>query len=256
MKHPVRKTFVAVALVVGVSAGVAGTAFATTGGPSTPTSAPASNASDNGARLGAIKGKAEAAISGRLESLDSALAGVTSSSVLTASDKQALLALLNGDVSGLTALDSKTRADTTVARASVDYKQIFTGYRVYALALPQVRLVTTTDRITGRTVPRLSDDQAKLADLLAGKDKNKDTAAVQAAMSNIAGQITAIITTANGLSGRVLALTPAQWNANHAVLVGPRQSLQTAQAKAKTARSGVAFVRAAIRSGAKPSANS
>ncbi len=247
MRHPVRKTFVAMALVVGASAGVVGTAFATNGESAAPTAASPSNASDNGARLGAIEAKAEAAISARLKSLNSAIAGVTGSSVLTPSDKQALLGILNGDVSGLAALGSKIHADAAVAQASVDYKRIFTGYRVYALALPQVRLVTTADRITGRTVSRLADDHAKLADLLAGKDKNKDTPAVQAAMNNLAGQITATTTTASSLAGRVLALVPAQWNTNQAVLVGPRQTLRTAQAEAKTGRSDVAFVRSAIR---------
>jgi hypothetical protein len=203
--------------------------------PTTPASSPSSAGSP--AHLAAIKARAAAAISRRLASLNQTIPQVTANSVITAADKATLLATLNGDVSGLTTLGQKIAADTTVAAATTDYQEIFLGYRVYALALPQVLYAEAADAITSTVLPRLRDADTTLAALLAGVDSGKDTPAVQAAMTDLGQQIAAATTATNGISATVLAFTPAQWDANHALLHGPRQTLAGATknvAKAKT----------------------
>ncbi len=96
---------------------------------------------------------------------------------------------------------------------------------MYALALPQVRYAEAVDDITGGVLPKLTNAQTTLAGLLAGVDSAKNTAAVQASMTDLGKQIAAITSTTNGLSATVLAYTPAQYDANHAVLSQPRASL-------------------------------
>jgi hypothetical protein len=233
MNRSVRRAIAGVALAGCASIGLA---------------APAWAAGSNGsATLSGIKQKAAAAISARLSSLSTAIPAVKSNRWLTAPDKTTLLNTLTADQSGLTALQPKIQADTTVAQARTDYQSIFLDYRVYALALPQVRLAAATDDITGGVLPRLTDAQSRLTSLLSGTDSGKNTAAVQAAMSDLAAKIQAITSSTSGLSASVLALTPAQYDANHTVLAGPRETILSARADIVAARADVMTVVGALK---------
>jgi len=225
---------------------IAGAALA--GCASIGLAAPAWAAGSNGAAtLSGIKGKAASAISARLSSLSTAIPAVDSNKWLTATDKTTLLNTLTADRSGLTALGPKIQADTTVAQARTDYQSVFLDYRVYALALPQVRLAAATDDITSGVLPRLTDAQSRLTSLLSGPDSAKNTAAVQAAMSDLAAKIQAITSATSGLSATILALTPAQYDANHTVLAGPRETIFSARADIVAARADVETVVGALK---------
>jgi hypothetical protein len=213
-------------------------------GPAVASSSSA--APDHGQSLTAIQQRAAVAIAKRLASLSVAINDVTNSSAISSGDKTTLLATLNGDVTGLTALGVTIAADTTAQQALTDYKTIFTGFRVYALALPQVRFAAAADTITVTVLPKLTDAQSKLAALLAGVDSGKNTPAVQAAMADLATQITAITSETNGLSATVLAYTPAQYDANHALLSPSRAALAISRNDVRTARGDIAFVTKAL----------
>jgi hypothetical protein len=214
---------------------------------STPTStSTAPTAANSAARLATIQAVAKVAITARLSALNATIPVVTANPVITDADRATLLATLNHDVDGLTTLEAKIAADSTVTAAQADYQSIFTGFRVYALALPQVRYATAVDDITALALPKLTNAQSTLASLLAGADAAKNTAAVQAAMTDLATQITAITTTTNGLSASVLALTPAQYDANHALLSQPRAKLVQARADVRSATADIATVLKAL----------
>jgi hypothetical protein len=197
--------------------------------------------------LGGIKQRAAAAISVRLNSLSRAIPAVNSNKWLTATDRSTLVNTLTADQSGLTALQPKIQADTTVAQARLDYQSIFLDYRVYALALPQVRLAAAADDITGGVLPRLTDAQSRLTSLLSGSGSGKDSPAVQAAMSDLAAKIQAITSATSGLSASLLALTPSQYDANHTVLAGPRETILAARADIVAARADVMTVVGALK---------
>jgi hypothetical protein len=209
-----------------------------------PSATPTGHGQQN---LAAIQKLAAAAIARRLAALGVASNAVTNSTAITAADKATLLTTLSNDVSGLTALGTTIAADTTAAKARSDYQTIFTAYRVFALALPQVRFAQAGDDLTTAVLPKLTDAQTKLAALLAGADAAKNTPAVQAAMTNLATQIGAIGTATSGLSASVLAYTPAQYDANHALLSPSRQSLATARGDVKTARGDIVLVMNALK---------
>jgi hypothetical protein len=232
-----------------VLTGLTGTALADTGSPAvssasptaTPTSAP------HGKSLASIQAAAAAAIAERLASLSVAINDVNNNTVITPADKITLLATLNGDVTGLTALGVTIAGDTTAKQAASDYSTIFTSYRVYALALPQVRFAAAADDMTVAVLPKLTDVQAKLAALLAGVDSGKNTPQVQAWMADLATQITAIGTETSGLSATVLAYTPAQYDANHGLLAPARASLAISRKDIKTARGDISNVMKALK---------
>jgi hypothetical protein len=218
--------------------GVSGTALAATS-PAPAVSPAPSHAPQT---LAAIKAQAATDIARRLSALSVAINDVTNSTAISAGDKTTLLATLNADVTGLTALGTTIAGDTTVQQAATDFKTIFTGFRVYALALPQVHFAAAADTITVTVLPKLTDAQSKLAALLAGADSGKNTPAVQALMTDLGNQITAITSETSGLSATVLAYTPAQYDANHALLSPSRASLAISRDDIRTARSDIATV--------------
>jgi hypothetical protein len=247
MKHSARiAAAAAVAAVIGGTTAVAVPAFAASSSSgSTTTDVPASSVSS--ASLTTIKARAASAISVRQSALNTAITAVTGNAWLTSGDKATVLNTLNNDLSGLTALAPKIQADTTVAQARIDYQSIFLDYRVFALALPQARLAAAADDVTGAVIPRLTDAQTRLSGLLAGVDKSKDTPTVQAEMADLAAKISAITTATNAMSASLLALTPPQYNANHAILSGPRSALLAVRGDIQAARTDIWAVAGAIK---------
>lgn len=239
-----KKSMLVAAVVTAGVTGLTGTAFAQTT-TSTSTSTTTST-------LAAIQAKAAKAVSQRVGSLNTAIGDINNHKNLTSADRTAVLQLLNGDLSAMNTLGAKIAADTTVSQARTDYQSIFTNYRVYALVLPQARLVAATDDLTAGVVPRLTDAQSRLQALLSGKDSSKNTPAVQASMTDLAKQINGITAAisgpgTNGLAATILAYTPAQWNANHSLLDPAHSQIHTARRDAKAGRADVKSVIQAIK---------
>jgi hypothetical protein len=241
---------VTTAVALGGVAVTAGSAFADTGSP-TPVASPTTSPSPStpsptsGKSLTAIQTWAAADIARRLAALNVALTSVGANAYITAADRTTLQGIASGDVSGLTALGQTIAADTTASQAAKDAATIFTGFRVYALALPQVRYAEAADDMTGTVVPKLTAAQTSLEAAIAA-DPSKNTPAVQASMTDLASRISTVTSDTSTLSATVLAYTPAQYNANHALLANVRASLADARIDAKAARADIVSVTAAL----------
>lgn len=231
-----KKALVSIAVAAGAAGAWAGTASASS------TTTAGSNAS-----LSTVKAKAAAAISKRLSSLSDAVSAVNSNKWLTSGDKSTALLILDNDTNGLTTLGAKIQADTSVSVAVIDYRTIFTGYRVYLLALPQIRLAAVSDDLSTGVLPRLNDAQSRLQSLLSGKDQSKDTSTVHSAMNDLANQIQSIGQLPNGLSTTLLGYTPSQYDSNTSLLVPARTSLKTARSDVKAARQDIITVVEALK---------
>jgi hypothetical protein len=193
------------------------------------------------AGLTTVKARAATEISRRQASLSARLTLVTSASPgLTSADRTALTTLLQGDQTGLARLGGTIAADTDLATARAARQQIFTGYRVYALALPQVRLVRASDTLTTQALPRLTDAQQRLTSALAAAGKTDQAAT---AMADLQHQLDTIRSQTSGLSTTLLSYTPARWNADHTLLQPARRSLESAVAALRAARSDIRAAR-------------
>ena len=197
--------------------------------------------------LAAIQAAAKIKTTQRIGSLTTAIAKITAAPDITASDRATILGTLGNDLTGMNSVEAKIAADTTAATALADFQTIFTTYRVYAVAIPQARLVAAADRMTGTTIPRLSDAQSKLAAALAGPDASKSTPALVADLTNMQSEIAAATSALDGVAANALAVTPADFNSNSAVMQPIRSSVTTAIADLKTAASDGKTVRAAIK---------
>ena len=231
MTHLFRKVLASTAVAAAATTGLAGSASAATG-----------------KTLADVQQLAAAAIIARLTALGAASGAVGANKWMTTADKSSATGIINSDTAGLTALGAKIQSDTTVAQATADYRTVFTGYRVYLLALPQIRLAAANDDLTLGAIPRLSDAQTRLEKLLSGPDESKDTAQVQAAMADLAKQIAGAQAALSGVSSQtLLSYTPAQFNADTSILASARAALGTARGDLKAARADVTTVLEAIK---------
>ena len=184
--------------------------------------------------LAQIQAAASTATSNRITSLKSAISKIDANTSLTSGDRATVLATFNADLTAMGSLESKIAADTTVATALSDYHDIFTGYRVYAVALPQGFEAAAGDRLTATAIPKLQSAHDKLAANLAAHP-TKWTDAMKAQLNDMASKISDASGHANGLAARALAVTPAQYNANKTAITSIRADLKTAVSDTKAA---------------------
>jgi hypothetical protein len=195
--------------------------------------------------------QAETAISIRVAALDSALTLVQQTGWFAGSDQSSLENIINGDLhgngpaAGLNGLAITIRNETDPAKFRSEVQSIFSAYRVYALALPQVRLVRAADRLTSDSIPNIQKIDADLKQAIAqDAAEGKNVQAAQAAVNDLDAQIAIMGQKTSGTSAALLGLTPTQWNANHDVVRPYRDDIHTA---AGAARQGEKDAHAALK---------
>jgi len=179
----------------------------------------------------AARARAETAISARITALHAALATIQQTGWFAGSDQATLETLVTRDVTGLTALGTTIGTETDGTKLAAEARSIDSDYRVFALALPEVHLVRAIDRMSGDALPNL---QAIDRDLKAGiaeqSAEGRNGAGALAAVSGLDAQISIIGRATTGTAARLLALTPARWNADHQVVSPYRAGVAAAVA--------------------------
>src|SRR5262249_12973227 len=90
----------------------------------------------------------------RLATLAGLKLAINSATDLTSAHKSTLLDLVGSDVSGLNGLRTKIAAETTISAVKADGRSVVVDYRIYMLAVPQVRFTIGSD-IQAASVTRL-----------------------------------------------------------------------------------------------------
>jgi hypothetical protein len=220
--------FGAVALTsVATLTGTAAAAGAATSGSTTTTTLPTT--------LSGIQSQASTKITTRVNALNAAIAKVKSAKGLGAG-QSTLESYLGTEIAPLQQLNTKIQGDPSVQAATADYETIFSNYRIYYLVLPAARAAANSYRIVNTQIPHLQ----KAATSAQQKETPTNQPMDAPLISNLNSDITTASNATNGLAATVLAYTPAQWNANNALLDG-------AQASIKQAHSAVAQGHADVR---------
>jgi hypothetical protein len=187
--------------------------------------------------------RAETAINVRITAVDAALTTVQQTGWFAGSDQGSLENILTGDLNGngqapgLNALLTTIKNETDPTKFKAEVQSIFSDYRIYALALPQVHLVRANDRLSVDTLPTLEQLSGDLKTAIAQEAKEgKNVTAAQEAVSNMDAQINTIEQKTTGTSAGLLAITPAGWNADHGVVLPFREDVKAAVAAARQAR--------------------
>ena len=227
------------AVALGTSAGTAGGARSTgnTGNTGIISDSGNSGSSATPQTLGAIKAKAKADVTQRVNALNAAIAEVNAANGL-GSDQAVLASYLKTDIAPLRQLDDKIQADTSVKQAGGDFSSVLRDYRVYVLVLPAATLASEADRATITAIPNLTRASSQAQSL----QNPRNQAEVEPLVNDLNDQISTATTATSGLASTVLALTPTQWNANHNLLSGPKSAALTAVAALQRGRSDVAQI--------------
>jgi hypothetical protein len=212
------------ALAAGAGSLAATSAPAIAQGPADQPAAPAVTTLPAwGDHLNRIKAQAANWITTRIRSLGSEISTVQSLSFLGA-DGTTLTTNMQSDITGLQALGSKIQTDTTVDQARADAGDIFTQFRVYYLVLPVASSVINADHVDSVLVPQMNQYISQLQ-----ADQNPSNQGVIGPLvSGIQQEVQVATSATSGLSGQILAFTPAQWNADHDLLAPSRAAIASA----------------------------
>jgi hypothetical protein len=180
----------------------------------------------------ARKRVATGAITRRVLALRERLKAAESIARLGEEQRAALTTQLQEQINGLTGLGARIQGariggDNDEATLRADAQRIVTEYRVYVLTIPKARGVMLAD-IELAAADRFSNLADRLATAIdQAKGDTTDTREDLAQMRNKVAAVTAAVPP---IPAELLALQPAGYPANHAVLQQARQSLRTGRA--------------------------
>jgi hypothetical protein len=164
----------------------------------------------------------------RLTSLGTLSGKISGTTKLSASDQAYLVSEVNTEITGLTNLKTQLDADTTLAAARSDAQSIFTEYRVYALVLPKVWLVSTADAqqvVEGKLTTLAQKLQTRIT---SEQTAGKNIANLQTDLNDMTTKTNNAQSISSSIEQTVLTLQPSDYDSNHTVLSGDNSQLQTA----------------------------
>lgn len=176
------------------------------------------------------KAVAEARIDGRLHTLAALKTAVNAATNLTSGHRGTLTALLDADVSGLTALRAKVDAEQSVDAVRADERTMVVSYRVYMLVVPKVRLTIASDVENAATAKLGSVHDALAAAVAKAQSQGKDVSAEHAELADLASQLTAARGALAGKVDTLLTVAPSpDASAMTAAVTPVRQAVRTAR---------------------------
>ena len=203
--------------------------------------------SPSGPKLEAARTACLTGIDNRITRLNQLTSKVSADKYLTDGHRSSLSGIVSHALDGMNTLRPQVQAATDAASLRTPCTAVVNDYRVYALVSPQVHLTRAADA-AAHGITKLSDVDAKIDTAIAsaaaaGKDVTTATADADAFTAAVAKVNTDI----GGLADSVLALTPADYNANHGALDAARAQAKAARTDAKAARTAGQTVRADLK---------
>lgn len=188
-------------------------------------------AARSGGGVAVLRAFGDCEIDRRLVALGQLSAVISASKGLTPPDAAALNSEIAATRAGLASLRASIDGQTALPALKLEIVEIVNRYRVFTLLVPQVRLVDAADGVLALG-PRLTELSTDLAGRIsAAESAGKDVTAAQAALDAMNGSIAGGESLAAPVPGRLLPLTPAQFDSGAAgpVLQGARNALVQAR---------------------------
>jgi hypothetical protein len=181
------------------------------------------------ALISRLKTRADAEITRRVDALTALLTKINAMKRLTSDQKTAFSNGIQSQITSLNTLKTKIDADTDIATLRTDVQSIVKAYRIFALYLPQVNILSHADRILS-VVDQMNAVSAKLQTRIDEvQAAGKDTSAMKSLMTDRASKLTDATTQANNAITAVVSLTPDGYPGNKTAMQGARGMLQTAR---------------------------
>ncbi len=182
-----------------------------------------------------VKGNADLEIARRITALQALLTRITAIKKLTTDQKNTFSTEVQAEITSLTTLKSKIDSDTDLQTLRTDKQSIITSYRVFALFMPQITILSALDRLSV-----VSDQLTSLASSLQtriqeAQTSGKDVTVLKTTLTDMNSQITNAKTAYTAATTEVLPLTPEGYPGNRATLLDARTKVKTGDSDLKTA---------------------
>ncbi|HUC79212.1 MAG TPA: hypothetical protein VMQ58_03140 [Candidatus Saccharimonadales bacterium] len=210
--------------------------------------AASTSSSSNQAKLVTVQNRAVSEIGQRLTTLNNLDVQVSQSTKLNSTDKSLLSTEIQGEIDGLSSLKTKLLADTTVPQANSDEASIFSVYRVYALMIPKVAVLSMADNQQNIEVKLTTLSQNLQIKISTAKTAGKNTTTVSSQLVTMNSSISSATNLSGTVRSNVLTLLPTDWNANHNLFSGDRNQLNQAYKDNTSANSTAASITTELKS--------
>jgi hypothetical protein len=170
------------------------------------TQQPNTNISDSklAARMTEAKARAAQEIDRRIVSLQALIERIGAMKRLSDADKKTLINVIQAQITALTSLKGTVEGATDIATLRTEMETVNTSYRIYALVMPQVRIIAAADRLLTVT-GQLELVSAKLAGRVAE-------------MSAAQGNVTTLQTSLDDMKTKIANATKMAQEAVNAVV--------------------------------------
>lgn len=187
------------------------------------------------AQLTRLIGLADKQITSRINTLNTLLKALTNSPHLSTSDKAALTAQINAEISSLNQLKTKIDADTSIQTLRTDIQSIYTEFRVYVLIVPKVHLMRVADRLSDAINKLSAYADALQTKIDVAKTQGHDVTSLTATLTDMRSQIAKAKTDLAAVESKIMSVTPDQYNSDKTVVTSARDSLNAARTALHTA---------------------
>lgn len=157
---------------------------------------------------------ADEMIANRITSLNNLNTRIQGDTKLTVDEKASLTADVTTAITGLNTLKAKIDADTDVATAKADTKQIVTNFYIYARLEPKMRIFITLNNLQ-TTITNLQNLVPQIQSLITTlNSQGKDTSDISLLLNDISAQLTAAQTTITNDAASINGITDSTGSAD------------------------------------------
>ncbi len=187
-----------------------------------------------------LQARADASIDGRVTALQTLSSRITASATLSADEKASFTAMLQAQITALTALKVQIGNDTSTSSMRDDVGKIRPEFRTYALVLPRTSIVAASDRILS-VVSQMETVGTKLNARIDAATSSANVAAARTSYADYVAKLADAKVQAQAAANLVANLTPDNGDktifaSNTAALKAAKVKLDAARADLKTAR--------------------
>jgi hypothetical protein len=175
-----------------------------------------------------LQQRALSEIQKRITSLTELLTKINTLKHLTPTQKEKFTTSIQSEITSLNTLSSKIRSDTDTATLKTDVRSIVSSYRVYAVYIPQIRLLVGANSVL-ETTTKLSSLSARLSERIDTAQTNgTDTASLKILLTDMNSKIADANSQATTIVTNITPLTPDDYPNNKIILQNAKTNLQTA----------------------------
>jgi hypothetical protein len=201
----------------------------------------------SGARMTIIKTRADSQIEMRLASLNSAMTKIGEVKRLSVDQKTTFSNEIGEDINALNTLKAKIDADTDPAILKTDATAIYSDFRVYAVFLPQIHEIISTD-IIQVTATNLTTIAEKLQTRIQEMQTNgKSVADLQGFLTDMQAKIADAQTQGTAAFNEIISLTPTSYPGSTSILKDARTKIKASTSDLKAALVNAKLIRAGLK---------